>query len=102
MTEFAWEHRTSPPHGSLDEGAEGGAGEGCATRGFIEILLYATADHRLVLALDGSGVPRLNLAFRSGAELGDFVATLLSVGDTVGHPILAALREAAGRLPPAG
>jgi len=77
------------------EHAEGGA------RGFLEILLYATGDHRLVLALDGSGVPRVNLAFHSGAELGDFFADLLAAGDRFPHPVLAALREAAERLPPA-
>jgi len=101
MTDFVWQDRTSPVEGRGEEQARAEAGETAATRGFIEILVYATADQRLVLSLDGSGVPRLDLAFRSGAELGDFLAALLQVGDAVGHPILTALREAAGRLPPA-
>jgi len=100
MTDLVWHDRTPPLEGCGDERAD--AGDASATRGFIEILVYARDDQRLVLSLDGSGVPRLDLAFRSGAELGDFVATLLEVGDAVGHPILTALREAASRLPPAG
>jgi hypothetical protein len=101
MTDIVWHDPTSPLGGRGEERGEAGGGEASATRGFIEILVYATDDRRLVLSLDGSGVPRLDLAFRSGAELGDFVATLLEVGDAVGHPVLTALREAAGRLPPA-
>jgi hypothetical protein len=92
-----------PPHCALPathEGDDAARGDDSA-RGFLEILLYATGDHRLVLALDGSGVPRVNLAFHSGAELGDFFADLLATGDRFPHPVLAALREAAERLPPA-
>jgi hypothetical protein len=101
MTDFGWYDQPSRLGGRGEQRSAVGGGAAGATRGFIEILVYATDDRRLVLSLDGSGVPRLDLAFHSGAELGDFLATLLEVGDAVGHPILTALREAAGRLPPA-
>jgi hypothetical protein len=100
MTDSLWdEGRPEWGAGAVPEPPSTTTGD-CVGRGFLEILLYTTPAGRLVLDLDGSGVPHLQRSFRSGAELGEFVSDLLAGGVLIGHPVLVALRDAAERLPP--
>lgn len=67
-------------------------------QGWVDMLLYLSADGRLTMHLAGSGHPTETYIFRSGAELGDFIVTLLDRHGAT-DPILAVLRDAVRRLP---
>jgi hypothetical protein len=82
-------------HGPPDAGTDAGTDAG-ADAGWLEILLHVTPDRQIALAAYGSGPLReISRTFRSGAELGHFIAGLLADPDVASHPVLAALRAAA-------
>ncbi len=94
--------RPNDPMNRLDSRARHDAEAGgpeCAVCDVLEILLYLTPAGRLALHVDVSGLPSATRLFRSATELGDWIATLLAQRAELEHPILAALHEAARRLP---
>jgi len=99
MTDSSWDEGRPDSGAAAAPEPQGATAGDCVGRGFLEILLYTTPAGRLVLDLDGSGVPHLERSFRSGAELGEFVSDLIAGGVLIGHPVLVALRDAAERLP---
>lgn len=75
------------------------AGGDASGRDWMEILLHFTVRGELVVHIDGSGMASVTRHFRSGTDLGDFVATRLAPDSPIDDPILQALRQAASRLP---
>lgn len=71
-----------------------------SANGWIEVLLYVTADRRITLEAYGSGhLPRVSQAFGSAVDFGRYLAALLADPRGASHPVLQALRAAARAMP---